>query len=259
MLQNYKIFLYLCNVNWEIIHIDETDSTNQWLKDRRTSESLTNGRVDEGQVVWTEYQTAGRGCGTNRWESERGKNLLFSLLISPEYLPANKQFQLSMAISLALVEALGQLVGDLSIKWPNDIYWRNGKLAGILIENRLQGNLIKDCIMGVGLNVNQLCFVSDAPNPISLANLTGHLFDREELLRELLEAFEAEWSDLEGVRSRYLPQLYRRKGFHRYRDAQSEFFAELLTVEDDGHLLLRNIDGFDHRYAFKEVEFVIGK
>ena len=255
MLQNYKIFLYLCNVNWEIIHIDETDSTNQWLKDRRTSESLTNGRVDEGQVVWTEYQTAGRGCGTNRWESERGKNLLFSLLISPEYLPANKQFQLSMAISLALVEALGQLVGDLSIKWPNDIYWRNGKLAGILIENTLKGNLIKDCIMGVGLNVNQRAFHSDAPNPVSLWQITGQETDREQLLHSILQAFDKLLG--QDVHEQYLLQLYRRKGFHPYADKDGAFMAEIGGVEDDGHLLLNDEDGLQRRYAFKEVQFII--
>ena len=258
MLQNYKIFLYLCNVNWEIIHIDETDSTNQWLTDRRTSESLTNGRVDEGQVVWTEYQTAGRGCGTNRWESERGKKLLFSLLISPEYLPANKQFQLSMAISLALVEALGQLVGDLSIKWPNDIYWRNGKLAGILIENTLAGDHIKDCIIGVGLNVNQQVFVSDAPNPVSLRQVLGHDVDREKLLRRIIEQYSLLTSPSTPPRSlqaRYRLRLYRREGFYPYRDANGLFEAELVNVEDDGHLLLRDSSGHERRYAFKEVQF----
>ena len=253
MLQNYKIFLYLCNVNWEIIHIDETDSTNQWLKDRRTSESLTNGRVDEGQVVWTEYQTAGRGCGTNRWESERGKNLLFSLLISPEYLPANKQFQLSMAISLAIVDALGQLVGDLSIKWPNDIYWRNGKLAGILIENTLKGNLIKDSIIGVGLNVNQRKFHSDAPNPVSLWQITGQETNREQLLKDILQRLDFK----DGLKERYMKSLYRRKGFHPYTDKDGVFMAEIVGVEDDGHLLLSDDNGKKRRYAFKEVQFVI--
>ena len=111
--------------------------------------------------------------------------------------------------------------------------------------------------MGVGLNVNQLRFVSDAPNPVSLANLTGQLFDRQQLLQQLLQAFDDEWANREGVRSRYLLQLYRRTGFHRYRDRYREFLAELVTVEDDGHLLLRNVDGYTHRYAFKEVSIVL--
>lgn len=235
-------------MEWKITHIDETDSTNRWLKDHGDSPR---------EVVWADYQTAGRGCGTNTWESERGQNLLFSILVHPINVPAARQFIVSMAVANSIVKVLSLYVKDVSIKWPNDIYVGDRKICGILIENRLQGGSIKDSIIGVGLNVNQLCFVSDAPNPVSLANLTGRLFDREQLLQQLLEAFDAEWADLEGVRSRYLPQLFRRTGFHRYRDALSEFYAELLTVLDDGHLLLRDIDGYDHRYAFKEVQFVI--
>ena len=268
-------------MEWNIVHIAETDSTNRWLKDY----DLTGGQPP-CEVVVADYQTAGRGCGTNTWESERGQNLLFSMLVhptelpldavaSPKRLPANRQFRISMAISVAIVNTLSSYLSPLtsfpsrtrlpvafhlpplSIKWPNDIYVGDRKICGILIENQLQGSCIKDSIIGVGLNVNQLRFVSDAPNPVSLANLTGQIFDREQLLQQLLEAFDAEWADLDGVRSRYLPLLYRRTGFHRFRDAQSEFCAELVTVEDDGHLLLRNIDGYTHRYAFKEVQFVI--
>ena len=119
-------------------------------------------------VVWAEYQTAGRGCGTNQWESERGKNLTFSILIHPKDLPATQQFHISMAISLAICEALEQYIGDVSIKWPNDIYWRNGKIGGILIENTLKGSIIMESIIGVGLNVNQRIFKSNAPNPVSM-------------------------------------------------------------------------------------------
>ena len=234
-------------MNWEIIHIDETDSTNQWLKDHT-----------EGQtpcVVVADFQTAGRGCGTNTWESERGKNLLFSVMLHPENLPANKQFQISMAISLAIVDAVGQLVGDLSIKWPNDIYWRNGKLAGILIENTLKGNLIKDCIMGVGLNVNQRAFHSDAPNPVSLWQITGQETDREQLLQEILKSLDVLLAT--DIKDRYMKMLYRRKGFHPYTDKDGVFMAEIVGVEDDGHLLLNDEDGLQRRYAFKEVQFII--
>ena len=176
-------------MNWKIIHIDETDSTNRWLCNNpslfRDNPSLLDNKggllsdneIGNGVVVVADYQTAGRGCGTNRWESERGKNLLFSVMLHPENVPANRQFQISRAISLAIVDALGEWVGDLSIKWPNDIYWRNGKLAGILIENSLQGSMIRDSIIGVGLNVNQRAFHSDAPNPVSMYQLTGQETD----------------------------------------------------------------------------------
>lgn len=239
-------------MNWEIIHIDETDSTNRWLAEHRT----------EGQspcVVVADYQTAGRGCGTNKWESERGKNLLFSMLIHPTEIAINKQFMVSMAVANSIAAVVAKYVTSqaVSVKWPNDIYVGDKKICGILIENRLQGGVIKDSIIGVGLNVNQLCFVSDAPNPVSMANITGRQFDREQLLQELLEAFQQEWADLERVHERYLQQLYRRKGFFRYRDAYGECTAEIVTVEADGHLVLQDVDGRTNRYAFKEIQFVI--
>ena len=239
-------------MNWEIIHIDETDSTNRWLVANRT----------EGQspcVVVADYQTAGRGCGTNKWESERGKNLLFSMLIHPTEIAINKQFVVSMAVANSIAAVVAKYVEKrtVSVKWPNDIYVGDKKICGILIENRLQGGVIKDSIIGVGLNVNQLCFVSDAPNPVSMANITGRQFDREQLLQELLETFDEEWADLEQVHRRYLQQLYRRKGFFRYRDAYGECTAEIVTVEADGHLVLQDVDGRTNRYAFKEIQFVI--
>ena len=239
-------------MNWEIIHIDETDSTNRWLVANRT----------EGQnpcVVVADYQTAGRGCGTNKWESEGGKNLLFSILFHPTEIPVNKQFVVSMAVANSIAAVVAKYVTSqaVSVKWPNDIYIDDKKVCGILIENRLQGGVIKDSIIGVGLNVNQLCFVSDAPNPVSMANITGRQFDREQLLQELLEAFQQEWADLERVHERYLQQLYRRKGFFRYRDAYGECTAEIVTVEADGHLVLQDVDGRTNRYAFKEIQFVI--
>ena len=269
-------FLYLCKriMDFKIIHIDETDSTNRWLRSFYSKESgnlgnpvqstgeiipkfLNSLEKKESLVVVAEFQTAGKGCGSNSWESEKGKNLTFSLLIHPEDIPASRQFVVSMAMANSIAKVVSMYVKDVSIKWPNDIYVGDRKICGMLIENTLQGSTIKDSIIGVGVNVNQLRFVSDAPNPVSLANLTGKLYDKEMLLQQLLEAFDAEWSDLEGVRMRYLPQLYRRTGFHRYRDELSEFLAELVTVEDDGHLVLRNIDGYAHRYAFKEVTFII--
>ena len=249
MVQSYKIILYLCIVNWEIIHIDETDSTNNWL-----AKNCTGGQSPCAVVA--EYQSAGRGCGTNMWESEQGKNLLFSAMLHPKNLPANKQFHISMAISLAIIDAVGQLVGDLSIKWPNDIYWRNGKLAGVLIENRLQGNMIKDSIIGVGLNVNQREFKSKAPNPVSLWKITGQETNREQLLKNILLALD-KYLDDENLGERYRSQLYRRKGFHPYVDKDGAFMAEIVNVEDDGHLVLVDDNGQQRRYAFKEVTFII--
>ena len=211
--------------------------------------------MKEGNVVVADYQTSGRGCGTNTWESERGKNMLFSVMIHPVQLPVQRQFHISMAISLAIVEALEQQIGDVSIKWPNDIYWRNAKICGILIENTLQGSRIKDSVIGVGLNVNQRAFHSDAPNPVSLWQIHGQETDREQLLRDILRNFDKFLSM--DIRKQYLSRLYRRKGFHPYVDANGAFMAEIVDVEDDGHLLLCDEGGCRRRYAFKEVQFVI--
>lgn len=228
------------------MHIDETDSTNRWLREQGGEENM---------VVWADYQTAGRGCGTNHWESERGKNLTFSMLLHPHDVPAQKQFHISMAISLALCKALGQHIGDLSIKWPNDIYWRDGKIGGILIEVTLQGNKVKDCIIGIGLNINQRVFRSDAPNPVSMWQICEQETDCEQLLQEILQAFQEYMC--KSNKDEYQSMLYRRKGFHPYADKDGAFMAEIIDVEDDGHLLLRDDNGQLRRYAFKEVTFVI--
>ena len=234
-------------MEWKIVHINETDSTNRWLKE--------HGDGSRNLVVWADYQTAGRGCGTNSWESEHGKNLTFSLLIHPTNIPATKQFHVSMAMSLAICDVLGKLVGDLSIKWPNDIYWRNGKICGILIENTLQGSHIKDSIIGVGLNVNQREFHSDAPNPVSLWQICENETDRELLLQDILHVFEKYLA--QDNREKYGSMLYRRQGSHPYADKDGAFMAELVDVEDDGHLILCDDNGKERRYAFKEVQFII--
>ena len=228
------------------MHIDETDSTNRWLREQGGEENM---------VVWADYQTAGRGCGTNHWESERGKNLTFSMLLHPNDVPAQKQFRISRAISLAICKALGQHIGDLSIKWPNDIYWRDGKIGGILIEVTLQGNKVKDCIIGIGLNINQRVFRSDAPNPVSMWQICEQETDCEQLLQEILQAFQEYMG--KSNKDEYQSMLYRRKGFHPYADKDGAFMAEIIDVEDDGHLLLRDDNGQLRRYAFKEVTFVI--
>ena len=234
-------------MEWEIIHIAETDSTNRWLRER-------GGEGD--MVVVADYQMAGKGQGNNSWESERGKNLLFSVLYHPQRIPANRQFHISMAVSLAIADALGEHIGDVSIKWPNDIYWRNAKICGILIENRLLGQTIRDSIIGVGVNVNQRQFHSNAPNPVSLWQIHGHETDLELLLQSILDKFTL-YINKKEIKTQYLHLLYRRKGFHPYADKEGSFMAEIVDVEDDGHLLLCDDNGQQRRYAFKEVSFVI--
>lgn len=239
-------------MQFESIYIAKTDSTNRWLR-------AEGGTLSDAKVVVADYQTAGRGQGTNTWESERGMNLTCSIGLCPEGVKASRQFLLSMAISVALTRTLQALPCSISIKWPNDIYAGDRKICGILIENTLQGDRIKDCIIGIGLNVNQRVFVSDAPNPTSMALESGHDFDREVVLKALLGHFGqllTNW-DEELIRATYRQLLYRREGVFPYRDGEGCFRASLAGVEDDGHLLLQDTEGRQRRYAFKEVTFVI--
>lgn len=241
-------------MDFKVIHIDETDSTNRWLRDYALSQP-------EGDyVVVSEYQTAGRGCGTNSWESERGKNLTFSLLIHPTEITADCQFRISEAVSLALCETLDGYVTDrqVSVKWPNDIYVDDCKICGMLIENCLRGRLMTDSIIGIGLNVNQREFFSDAPNPVSLVQLLGHEVALEPLLQAFLQKLEPMLQmDPETLGKAYRNRLYRREGEHEYRDGKGLFRATLMNVLDDGRLVLLDTEGTARIYAFKEVQFVI--
>lgn len=246
----------------QTIYIKEVDSTNNYLRRLNPSgEGLMT-------LVWTDFQTSGRGCDTNTWESEAGKNLTFSVLLHPAAIPVASQFILSMANALALKDVLDTFVGDVTIKWPNDIYWRDRKLCGTLIEPSLRGSLIKDCVIGTGINVNQTAFLSDAPNPVSLAMILGHEVDREKVLGQVTEALSWYMDQVQDpgtwplLRCRYKESLYRRVGEYAFRSAADGLFmAGIIDVEDDGHLLLhcRLADGqhVQRRYMFKEVSFVL--
>lgn len=223
------------------IHLEETTSTNTYIKGLALE-------ADEMVVVSTLWQTAGRGQGVNRWESERGKNLLFSLMARPSFVAVQQQFALSMAGALAIKTVLDRFTHDIRIKWPNDIYWRDRKISGTLIETSLAHGEISRFVYGIGLNVNQVQFVSDAPNPVSLAQITGKHVSLMPLLDSIVEAFLAQWNLLKAgqthlIAARYNTSLYRATGFHRYSDKQGAFDAELVGVETNGIITLRDRQG----------------
>ena len=240
----------------EIIKLSDTASTNDYLLGLNTDQEL---------CVVTDYQSAGKGMGTNTWESEPGKNLLFSILLHPTWLPINKQYLLSMAEAVAIVEVLGD---GFEIKWPNDIYYGDKKLSGTRIDINLQGSNLKDVIIGTGINVNQEVFLSDAPNPVSLKNITGKEHDRDTLLRDILEKFSVYYTklqkdflrpSLDGMRSwidyQYHKNLYRRTGLHTYADKNGTFQAEIVRVAENGIITFRRKDGTLSQYEFKELRF----
>ena len=229
------------------IHLVETTSTNIYIKGVALE-------TDEMVVVSTDWQKAGRGQGANRWESERGKNLLFSLMARPSFVDVQQQFALSMAGALAIKDVLDRFTPDIRIKWPNDIYWRDRKISGTLIETGLAHGEISRFVYGIGLNVNQVQFVSDAPNPVSLAQITGKQVALMPLLDNIVEAFIAQWNLLKAgnthlVAARYNAALYRAMGFHRYSDKQGAFDAELVGVETDGLITLRDRQGQLRTYS----------
>lgn len=162
-----------------LVALDETASTNQYLSQlcNQLQES-----VAELTTVTAEFQTAGKGQRGNTWEAEEGKNLLFSFVLYPSFLEARRQFILSQIVSLAIKEELSRWSDEITIKWPNDIYWKDKKICGILIENDLSGHHIRRSIAGIGININQEVFNSDAPNPVSLKQITGKEHDRYEIL-----------------------------------------------------------------------------
>ena len=241
------------------IKVSQTASTNTYL-------SRLAATLPGGTVIYTPSQTAGRGQKGNSWESEDGKNLTFSLLLKHPPVKARDQFYLSEAAAIAVVEALTAAADDgFTVKWPNDVYWQDKKVCGMLIENSLDGSDIATCIIGIGINVNQEHFVSDAPNPVSLTGITGKEHDLDTLLRQVCSRIETLAADLgnDDVRNdlhrRYLAALYRNDGaMHPFEDAAgNRFMASIHGIAPDGTLTLLHEDGTCHDYLFKEVRHII--
>ena len=241
------------------IKVSQTASTNTYL-------SRLAATLPGGTVIYTPSQTAGRGQKGNSWESEDGKNLTFSLLLKRPPVKARDQFYLSEAAALAVVEALSAEAGDnFTVKWPNDVYWQDKKACGMLIENSLDGSDIATSIVGIGINVNQEHFPSDAPNPVSLINITGREHDLMALLKRVCSRIEQLVESLgdadarTDLHQRYMAALYRNDGqLHPYEDAAgNRFMAMVSGIAPDGTLTLRHEDGTTHDYLFKEVRHII--
>ena len=252
---------------FRMVELDEVTSTNDFLRNYRPV-----GPERRMTLVTAEFQTSGRGAGSNHWESRYGENLLFSLLVHPRHIPADRMFVLSEVLALAIFRALSDFVewqtangkrqmindeGAFAIKWPNDIYWEDKKICGMLIENELQGDRIERCVMGVGVNVNQMTFESDAPNPVSLAQIVGEQVERRFVLERIMEYFTRYYDkEQEEIHEMYLGHLYRKDEQHIYRDKDGEFRGTIVDVEPTGYLNIVDEMGVKCRYAFKEVEYV---
>ena len=248
------------NIKWH--RSDSIGSTNTYLRELNGGDPAY-----DYEVAVASFQTAGRGQKGNSWESEAGKNLLFSILAHPGNLKVQEQFYISQAIALAVSDSVMEAIGpeyaaDVSVKWSNDVYWKDFKMAGILIENTIQGSTICDTVVGVGLDVNQEVFVSDAPNPISLKNIAGKEFDIEALLNDIIARFigymEVKSDERFKADQLYRDRLYRREGFHRFRDENGIFNASIEGIRPDGCLMLLTDKGEHRVYEFKQVQFILG-
>lgn len=232
----------------------ETTSTNDDARDRQY------GHMD---IIWAEHQTSGRGQRGHSWHSHSGENITFSIVLTPTFLPATEQFLISEIAALALVDTLQEYGIECRIKWTNDIYAGDNKIVGILIEHALHGMNLSRTIIGIGLNVNQLSFPEELPNPTSMAVERGITFDR----REILDTFSTKIATLydllesghkETIESRYRERMYHRDKQHTYAYADGvEFRATIRGVRPSGELCLEHEDGIVREYAFKEVEFVL--
>jgi len=244
--------------SWQnIIFLDKVNSTNQYL-----SKLLKDSKLAEGSIVSTTYQETGKGQGNNAWESEKGKNLLVSMVLYPAFLPIDKNFLLSKIISLALIDYLLEETKDIKIKWPNDIYYKDKKIAGILIENIIKGSNINQSIVGIGLNLNQSDFTSDAPNPVSLSQITGKNYLIEEEIIKLRNFIRAHYQKLmlnkyPEINKEYLKFLYRFNSYHQYQANNQYFTAKITGVNEFGYLQLDTKAKEKIEFDFKEVEFVI--
>lgn len=229
------------------MYIKSTHSTNTLLK-----ELLAKGEWPKGEnYLYAGYQTAGRGQTGNSWESEEGKNLICSILLPPD----KNLYFLNIAVGVAIVRLLGE---PFTIKWPNDIYYEDKKLAGILLENAIVGNEVKYTIAGIGLNVNQTAFISDAPNPVSLKQITGKEYDIDQWMTDLCKTVQAVLNEPEeDIWSYYKAHLYRREGYWPFEDKNGTFEARIEDVLPTGEIILKDKNNKERIYHFKQIRYVL--
>jgi BirA family transcriptional regulator, biotin operon repressor / biotin---[acetyl-CoA-carboxylase] ligase len=222
---------------------------------------IQSGSVDEGTIFYTNYQAAGRGQKGNRWESEDGKNLLFSIVLFPDMVRPEDQFIISIFISLGICDFLKTMISDCKIKWPNDIYAGDDKIAGILIENSIISNTISNSIAGIGLNINQEKFREELLNPVSLKILTGKEYDTDYCLKQLAGCLDLRYKQViskewDGLRSEYILSLYQLNELRRFKSGNGIFLGKIVSVSDSGFLKIEEKDGHTLEFAFKEIEFI---
>ena len=238
-------------------HFDEIDSTNAYLQRKQSEADIRNW------VVSANEQTAGKGMGNNSWESEAGKNLTFSLAVDMSFLPAEKQFLLSKAVPLGIIDVLDNILPNekLSIKWPNDIIYENRKLAGILINSTIKANMMDISIIGIGLNVNQMQFKDWPTHPISLKQITGKTYDLQALLKQIVEHILIKVKLLNDapavIEQDYLKRLFRYRTWADY-EVEGKIVRLFMTgIDKFGRLQLLDEQQKMFCYEIKQIRFLL--
>lgn len=222
---------------------------------------IRSEEAKEGMIIHAGFQIAGKGQVGASWESEEGKNLLISCITKPDYIAPAAQFNITKAVSLAVVDSIrSYLTGcEISIKWPNDIYAEDKKIAGVLIENSIMGDHIEFCVIGIGINVNQTEFVTDAPNPTSVKMIAGIQTETGDFLQIICEKLN-KWLDLlksgllPHIHTAYLNQLFGYGQEKSFKAGGRLFRGVIKDVDPYGKLMLDH-DGWIHSYDMKEICF----
>lgn len=240
----------------DYIYVEATESTNTFASDL-----IRSGEIREGTIIHAGFQSAGRGQKGNRWDSENGKNLLFSIILYPSTVKADEQFIISMVISLGILDFLKIHIPAGKIKWPNDIYAADDKIAGILIENSVFENTIRNSVAGIGLNINQTNFPEHIPNPVSLKMLTGREYDLTSCLKELSAHLDRRYKQLiageiSRIRDEYISSLYRLDEWHEFSTSTGKFSGRIVNVDNFGRLIIEAGDKKIFRFNFTEVDFI---
>lgn len=240
--------------------IANAPSTNKLL-----SEMVQNG-VQSGTPIppffalHTDFQSDGRGMGTNTWFSEPDKNILASFHLQPD-LPASRQFVFNQYFALTTLFFIRNYIPDALIKWPNDLYVDGKKIAGILIEHVLRGNSIRYTIAGIGININQNHFPNNIPHPTSLLLETGCEHDVNELLETYWQLLhdrfsECDLSHEEYLKKQYISNLYQFNEFHAYLIHDVQIEARITDIDEYGRLVLQDRNEKEYVCGFKEIQFL---
>lgn len=240
------------NIHW----LKSTDSTND--------DASRNSDISNDKTVWiAQYQTAGRGQRGNHWESESGQNLTFSILLKPTNMLSIGQFVISQIASVGIIEYLNKRGVSAKIKWPNDIYVGNKKICGMLIQNVVENNLVKSSIIGIGFNLNQTLFLSDAPNPTSLKieTCSESLYDLEYELISLLTEIYSLYDNVDGYKAlseKYVSLLYRLDKECSFMEmpSEKEIQGTIVGIDENARLKLMLQNGQIKTYAFKEIKYL---